>query len=411
MPAKRLIQVVQDLSHAHDVDAIVAIVRVAARELTGADGAAFVLRDVDKCYYAEENAISPLWKGKRFPMSACVSGWVMLNKTPAVIEDIYEDPRIPVEAYRPTFVKSLVMVPVRREAPIAAIGNYWAEKRKPTEEEIEILQALADSTSVAMENAELYGQLQAKIATLARREARIREQRDALEVFTHSLAHDLKEPVRAIRSFAQLMVEEPRELENVKAAERIRNAGDRMAMLIDTVFNYTQLDDPQQVSHDEFNLAHAVDTAVEHLKPLMAARGASVKCQQLPVVTADLGLITQVFENLIANAVGHNEGSIQIYIHAERGTDGVKVTVADNGQGIREGDRETIFEPFRRLTHDKSHAGLGLAVCRKILALHGGKIECRSQTGRGATFEVTLPDTLPAVEADVVANDPKRASA
>jgi len=283
MSTERLIQVVQDLSHARDVDAVVKIVRVAARELTGADGATFVLRDGDQCYYAEENAISPLWKGKRFPMSACISGWVMLNGVHTVIEDIYEDPRIPAAAYRPTFVKSLAMVPVRRAAPIAAIGNYWAIKRLPTEEEVEVLQALADSTSVAMENAELYGQLQAKIATLAEREARIREQRDALEVFTHSLAHDLKEPVRAIRSFAQIMVDEPEGgRENAKAAERIRNAGDRMAMLIDTVFEYTQLDDPTMATNEQVDLTRIVQSALDHLKPLIAARGASVHCDPLP---------------------------------------------------------------------------------------------------------------------------------
>lgn len=111
-----LIGVVQQLSLARDVAAVTDIVRSAARSLTGADGATFVLRDGDQCFYAEEDAIAPLWKGQRFPMSACISGWVMLNGQPAVIDDIYADPRIPADAYRPTFVKSLAMVPVRREA-------------------------------------------------------------------------------------------------------------------------------------------------------------------------------------------------------------------------------------------------------------------------------------------------------
>ena len=76
---EKLVGVVQQLSQAHDVDAIAAIVREAARDLTGADGATFVLRDGDQCYYADENAIGPLWKGKRFPIDACISGWVMRN--------------------------------------------------------------------------------------------------------------------------------------------------------------------------------------------------------------------------------------------------------------------------------------------------------------------------------------------
>src|SRR5512134_2389917 len=121
---ERLIEVVQELSLARTLEGVMAIVRSAARELTGADGATFVLRDGDLCYYADEDAIAPLWKGRRFPMSSCISGWAMLHREPAVIPDIYADPRIPIDAYRPTFVKSRVMVPIRAEEPIGAIGNY-----------------------------------------------------------------------------------------------------------------------------------------------------------------------------------------------------------------------------------------------------------------------------------------------
>ncbi|MGI0485751.1 GAF domain-containing protein [Pantanalinema rosaneae CENA516] len=151
-----LIQVIQQLAVARDLDTIMVAVRTAARQLTGADGATFVLRDQDQCYYADEDAISPLWKGGRFPMSACISGWVMLNQQPAVIEDIYADPRIPVDAYRPTFVQSLAMVPIRTRDPIGAIGNYWATRHIPTPQELELLQTLADTTAIALENIYLY---------------------------------------------------------------------------------------------------------------------------------------------------------------------------------------------------------------------------------------------------------------
>lgn len=90
-------------------------------------------------------------KGSRFPMMRCISGWTMLNKQPAAIEDIYSDARVPHDAYRPTFVKSLAMVPIRTAAPIGAIGNYWATPHKPTTEEVNLLQSLADITSRAIE--------------------------------------------------------------------------------------------------------------------------------------------------------------------------------------------------------------------------------------------------------------------
>lgn len=166
-----LLHTVQELSLARDLPSVQEIVRHAARQLTGCDGATFVLRDGDRCHYADEDAIAPLWKGKRFPMDMCISGWAMLNRSPAVIPDIYADPRIPYEAYRPTFVKSLVMVPIRTRDPIGAIGNYWAKPHLPGHKEVQLLQALADSISIALENIQLYqGQ-----------EARVRERTQQLQ--------------------------------------------------------------------------------------------------------------------------------------------------------------------------------------------------------------------------------------
>lgn len=159
----RLIEVVQELSLARDVPTLQQIVRTAARELTGADGATFILRDGGKCYYADEDAITPLWKGQRFPMEACISGWVMMHKQPALITDIYQDPRIPAVAYRPTFVKSLAVVPIRTLDPIGAIGNYWAHTHTPTEREVRLLQALADSTAVAMESIRIVSELEERV--------------------------------------------------------------------------------------------------------------------------------------------------------------------------------------------------------------------------------------------------------
>ncbi|MDD2914444.1 MAG: ATP-binding protein [Gallionella sp.] len=160
---EQLVEVVQQLSLARDLATVMDIVRHAARKLTGADGATFVLRDNGKCFYAEEDAISPLWKGQRFPMSTCISGWAMINRQPAVIEDIYADPRIPADAYRPTFVHSLAMVPIRTIDPVGAIGNYWATQHLPTPEQIKVLQALADITAVTMENVRVYEELEQRV--------------------------------------------------------------------------------------------------------------------------------------------------------------------------------------------------------------------------------------------------------
>jgi GAF domain-containing protein len=141
---------IDKLSRARTLEQVMRIVRRSARELSGADGVTFVLRDGDRCYYAEENAIAPLWKGKRFPMVSCISGWVMTNREAVSIPDVFSDPRISSALYRPTFVKSMAMVPVRDADPVAAIGAYWADTHEATEPELRVLRVLADASALAL---------------------------------------------------------------------------------------------------------------------------------------------------------------------------------------------------------------------------------------------------------------------
>ena len=147
------------LSMARGLDEIMSIVRTRARALVGADGITFVLRDGDQCFYADEDAITPLWKGQRFPAETCISGWAMRHREVVTIEDIYADDRIPHAAYRPTFVRSLAMVPVRLDDPVAAIGAYWARRHRPGAEELATLQRIANGAAVAMTNVGLIAEL------------------------------------------------------------------------------------------------------------------------------------------------------------------------------------------------------------------------------------------------------------
>jgi len=158
-PAQTLDELMLRLSMARGLTEIMAAVRSSARQMIRADGITFVLRDGDKCYYADEDAITPLWKGQRFPIESCISGWSMLHAEVVTIEDIYADDRIPHAAYRPTFVKSLAMVPVRQEDPIAAIGAYWARRHAPTADQVAVLQRIANGAAVAMTNVALMQEL------------------------------------------------------------------------------------------------------------------------------------------------------------------------------------------------------------------------------------------------------------
>lgn len=154
-----LVETIEQLSAARSIEDVAEVVRSQARRISGADGVTFVLRDGDFCHYLDEDAVGPLWKGKRFPIETCISGWAMLNGKTAVVPDIYLDDRIPHDAYRPTFVKSLVMTPVRPSDPIASIGAYWKDVREPDPAELASLQAIARATATALENVRLLGTL------------------------------------------------------------------------------------------------------------------------------------------------------------------------------------------------------------------------------------------------------------
>jgi two-component system CheB/CheR fusion protein len=150
-PRAKLLSAAQDrLSTARTLDDVIGIVRSTARSVCSTDGVTFVLRDEGHCHYVEEDAIGPLWKGQKFPMETCIFGWCMLNDETAAIEDIFADARIPHDAYRKTFVKSLVMVPTGRGEPIAAMGAYWRDKRAFDDRDVTAEQTLASSVSDAI---------------------------------------------------------------------------------------------------------------------------------------------------------------------------------------------------------------------------------------------------------------------
>ncbi|HVW75049.1 MAG TPA: GAF domain-containing protein [Rhizomicrobium sp.] len=138
------------LGQAESHDQIIEIVRGIARGITLADGVTFVLREQSLCHYVEEDAIRPLWKGQKFPMTSCISGWAMMNGKTAVIPDVFADPRIPHDIYRKTFVKSLVMAPVGWDSPVAAIGVYWRDKSIIRAREVAIIEKIAAMIGDAM---------------------------------------------------------------------------------------------------------------------------------------------------------------------------------------------------------------------------------------------------------------------
>ncbi|MGA2926925.1 MAG: ATP-binding protein [Solirubrobacteraceae bacterium] len=426
--AGELIATIQHLSLARSLLEVQEIVKTAARSLTGADGATFVLRDATHCYYADEDAISPLWKGQRFPLDACISGWAMCNRQPAVIEDIYADQRIPHDAYRPTFVKSLAMVPIRTLDPVGAIGNYWARPHRPTPEEVEVLQALADSTAVAMENVRVYEQLERRVAD---RTAELRARTEELECTSRSV-RSLYE--QATRSFDALSERNEHHLHVLHTlAHEVRSQlGAGVGLLRLALEDSPAVD--QRLRTDLDNVDAIVSEAVEIVNRQLEAERLEVGAVQLRVELIDLAgelsglramralgasanvrfvieepdpglvlctdrtLLGHILRNLVVNALKFTDAG-EVRVSAERDSDGgVRLAVADTGIGIAPEHVDRLFEKWHQVDSAQSHrprgSGLGLPLVRRLVDALGGRIDVQSTLGRGSTFSVTLPPAV-----------------
>jgi two-component sensor histidine kinase len=278
-PLFTLVETIEDLSLARTVDQIAAVIRSAARRITGADGVAFVMRDGDKCWYLDEDAIGPLWKGKRFPMTACISGWAMLHGRTVVIPDIYQDDRIPHDAYRPTFVKSLVVTPVRREAPIAAIGAYWSETREPTQDEVLKLEVMARAAATALESANVYAALN---ETLERRKFLLRE-----------LDHRCKNLLASAQSIAD---------QTLRRSESPKHFVDAFSGRMSAMARAHEL-----LTREEWGRADLADVVAAALAPVGDVDGLRISAEGPAISLAPETSMTfhMAFHELAANAIRH----------------------------------------------------------------------------------------------------------
>jgi signal transduction histidine kinase/FixJ family two-component response regulator len=391
-----LIGIVKQLSTARTMADVMAIVRTGARRLTGADGATFVLRDREHCFYADEDAIEPLWKGRRFPLQACVSGWAMLNQQAAVIPDIYADPRIPIDAYRPTFVKSLVMVPIRIESPIGAIGSYWATPHEATENELTLLQALADTTSVAIENVRLYAELEERVRE---RTAALQHANEELQAFNYSVSHDLRAPLRAIDGFSRLLTEPPHD-ERLDPQARtflgyIHTAAQRMGHIIEDLLSLSKVgrETPMPRTIDLAPMAHEVLARLQATAP---QRHVEIDLPHMLPVYGDVGLLHLALENLLSNAWKYTSRRERAHIQLKPyvSPDGEHgFVVRDDGAGFDMARARHLFEPFRRMHSESEFAGtgVGLAIVRRAVQRHGGRVWAEAEPDKGACFFVVLP--------------------
>jgi light-regulated signal transduction histidine kinase (bacteriophytochrome) len=318
----------------------------------------------------------------------------MLNRQPAVIRDIYDDPRIPAEAYRPTFVKSLAMVPIRSLDPVGAIGTYWATLRMPKPEEVKNLQALANCTSVAMENVQLYSGLEQKVAE---RTARLQALNEELDSFSYSVSHDLRAPLRHVGGFVELLQKQEGEKLSPKGLEYLKiilTSTKTMSGLINDLLEFSHMG-RAELRKSELDMKALVSEVWLGLSPERQDRSIVWSVADLPPVEGDGAMLKQVWVNLLSNAVKYTKRREQAIIQVgftARDQEN-EFFIKDNGAGFDMKYADKLFGVFQRLHHkeDFEGTGIGLANVRRIITRHGGRTWADSKIDGGATFYFTLP--------------------
>ncbi len=182
-----LITVIQDLSLARTSPEIHRVISRAARRLNQANGSALVLTDDRVARHVDEDGTGPGWKGRRIPLDSDIAGWCVRHRRPVVVDDVRADIRLPVAPYWSTPVTSLLAVPIRGRQPMGALVNYWTETHRAGPDDIRLLQTIADSAALALENAEVR----------AFTEERVRERTVELEQLNSRLQNEIHERRKA----------------------------------------------------------------------------------------------------------------------------------------------------------------------------------------------------------------------
>jgi light-regulated signal transduction histidine kinase (bacteriophytochrome) len=300
-----------------------------------------------------------------------------------------------VEAYRPTFVKSMVMVPIRKTHPVGAIGIYWREPHVASEWEVRLLQALADSTAVAMENIRVYSDLEAQVKQRTQQlEAANRE----LAAFADSVSHDLKAPLRRIQGYSAALAEDYPKLLDQTGREYLRyleTSAASMTQMVDALLQLSRLGQAalRRVEVDLSELVRGIGAELAREDP---ARRVELEIEPSVRAHADSELARIVLANLLHNAwkFTQGKGRARVAFGMKPLAAGAQPVyfVRDNGAGFRMDYADQLFLPFRRLHSEQQFpgTGIGLATVQRIVHRHEGRVWAEAIDGEGAAFYWTF---------------------
>lgn len=273
--------------------------------------------------------------------------------------------------------------PIRNEEGLACGGVVSFRDVSQNRADRQKIQALND-------------ELEKRLADLAIKMEELGRSNAQLEQFAYVASHDLQEPLRMVANYTQLLAERYRGKLDEQADKYIHYAVDgamRMQAMIEDLLAFSRAGRRENTIHSA-DCNGLVEQALRNLGAAIRESGAVIEFEALPRVMVNSIQITQLFQNLIGNAIKfHGEDVPRVRISAEKTADDWIFSVADNGIGIAPEHAGTIFAIFQRLhiREEYSGNGIGLAICKKIVERHGGRIWVESAEGEGSTFKFSLP--------------------
>jgi len=292
-------------------------------------------------------------------------------------------------------VRSVVSVPMLREGEaVGAIVITRRESGRFSDAEVELVKTFADQAVIAIENVRLFKELE-----VANRELEAASQHKS--EFLANMSHELRTPLNAIIGFSEVLTERMFGELNEKQEEYLKDiyaSGTHLLSLINDILDLSKIEAGRmELELTDFDLPTALDNALTLVRERAARRGLTLEKsvdERLGQIRADERKIRQVALNVLSNAIKFTPEGGRIEVRAVPVDGSVEVSVSDTGVGIAPEDQEAVFEEFRQVgtsAAKQEGTGLGLALCRKFVELHGGRIWVTSQVGVGSTFTFTIP--------------------
>ncbi|TDH23357.1 two-component sensor histidine kinase [Segetibacter sp. 3557_3] len=236
-------------------------------------------------------------------------------------------------------------------------------------------------------------ELEKEIQRREEAERKLEEANKELEAFVYIASHDLQEPLRKIKIFTTMLMDSNTNMleEDNAIMAKISGSATRMQTMITDVLALSTIKEPGEAM--EVNVNAAIDNALADLEIKIIEKAAVINVEELPSVIGNEGYLSQLFLNLIGNALKFSQVQPVINITGELIGNKARIHVTDNGIGIAEQNQHKIFDIFQRLNTKSAYegSGIGLAICKKITEVHNGTIKVKSKPGEGTTFTIELP--------------------